>query len=746
MPRRFLCGFKRIFRPVLLCTILVSCSQAQVIEPFAYEEFEWLTNGPSTSFMDPANWDSNTVPDRPDPDPDDDGVAAVIRNGIAGGNQATINDGDVVSPDYLHVWTNSGDAGALNILGGELNVQVEMRVETEVDGCCWLPDDRDTATVVNQSGGAVTVGTNFHLGRDNHVPAKGIYNMSGGTLDIGGAYYSGDAAAGEDAENASGIMNISGGTMTVHSDWSGTDANGEIVENEVSTSSIRAQFNLSGNGTAIFANPDATVQVGQGNAGDGRVHIQDNGSLTVNGTMSIGQQQSNGDLNKSEVIIESGTATLANVQVGGWGADGLEPELGRSLAYFNLSGGTATATGMQIGAHYNTHGELNVSGGSLQVTGATSLGTDPNGVEGSVGVGNISGGTFQTGSMELGVLGEGTVNQTGGTLTVDTTITLGAGNQGVYNLSGGVLDMSGGDIGLGESDGAFNFDGGTLLDAGNVDIDLVNNGGTLAPGSDDAGGTTNVSGDYLIVNADAALNIELGGSADGEFDKLVVGGSVLLDGSLNVSLMNGFSPASGSSFDILDFAVLDGVFSSVNLPTLAGGLSWDQSELLTTGVLSVVGEGGPLMGDFNEDGTLDAADIDALTAVVIAGSNDAAFDVNGDTVVDQLDRTVWVQDLSGTWFGDSNLDGEFNSSDLVQVFAAGEYEDATAGNSTWATGDWNGDGDFTSSDLVTAFGDGGFEQGPRTAIASVPEPSSALLAMCATTLLAMLYRRRLTKR
>jgi hypothetical protein len=53
--------------------------------------------------------------------------------------------------------------------------------------------------------------------------------------------------------------------------------------------------------------------------------------------------------------------------------------------------------------------------------------------------------------------------------------------------------------------------------------------------------------------------------------------------------------------------------------------------------------------------------------------------------------------------GDANLDGRFNSSDLVQVFAAGQYEDALAGNSTWSTGDWNGDGEFTTSDLVLAF-------------------------------------------
>ena len=53
--------------------------------------------------------------------------------------------------------------------------------------------------------------------------------------------------------------------------------------------------------------------------------------------------------------------------------------------------------------------------------------------------------------------------------------------------------------------------------------------------------------------------------------------------------------------------------------------------------------------------------------------------------------------------GDANLDGVFNSRDLVLVFQANEYEDDVDGNSSWSEGDWNGDGDFTSADLVEAF-------------------------------------------
>ncbi|MCA9217695.1 MAG: lamin tail domain-containing protein [Planctomycetales bacterium] len=53
--------------------------------------------------------------------------------------------------------------------------------------------------------------------------------------------------------------------------------------------------------------------------------------------------------------------------------------------------------------------------------------------------------------------------------------------------------------------------------------------------------------------------------------------------------------------------------------------------------------------------------------------------------------------------GDVNNDGVFDSSDLVAVFAAGEYEDGIAGNSSYETGDWNGDGDFDTRDFVFVF-------------------------------------------
>lgn len=132
--------------------------------------------------------------------------------------------------------------------------------------------------------------------------------------------------------------------------------------------------------------------------------------------------------------------------------------------------------------------------------------------------------------------------------------------------------------------------------------------------------------------------------------------------------------------------------------------------------------------DFNGDGAVDVADLNLLLTEVGSGENNAAFDVNGDGNVNVNDIVDYVENPAtlNTYIGDANLDGEFNSSDFVVLFSAGEYEDGVANNSTWSTGDFNGDGEFDSGDFVVAFSGGGYELGPRQA-AAVPEPSGLAL-------------------
>lgn len=113
-------------------------------------------------------------------------------------------------------------------------------------------------------------------------------------------------------------------------------------------------------------------------------------------------------------------------------------------------------------------------------------------------------------------------------------------------------------------------------------------------------------------------------------------------------------------------------------------------------------------GDLVADGELDARDLNAFCAALHDFPSDL-LDLNGDGTTDHEDWRRFLLDEMGVPFGDANLDGVFNSSDLILVFSSGEYQDSRSGNSTWSEGDWNCDGEFDSTDLIWAFQGGAYE-------------------------------------
>jgi hypothetical protein len=132
--------------------------------------------------------------------------------------------------------------------------------------------------------------------------------------------------------------------------------------------------------------------------------------------------------------------------------------------------------------------------------------------------------------------------------------------------------------------------------------------------------------------------------------------------------------------------------------------SWHSADP-TPGSFAV--DGGP-PGDFNDDGRIDGVDMELLAEALQQGSGDPAYDLTQDGVVNDQDRDVMVRQILGTNYGDANLDGIFDSSDLIQAFQFGQYEDGVVGNSTWASGDFNCDGEFDTGDLVLAFQGGAY--------------------------------------
>ena len=132
-------------------------------------------------------------------------------------------------------------------------------------------------------------------------------------------------------------------------------------------------------------------------------------------------------------------------------------------------------------------------------------------------------------------------------------------------------------------------------------------------------------------------------------------------------------------------------------------------------------------GDFNGDGVLNADDVDDLTQRSANVTHPEGYDLTGDGLVNSADVKEWIraEDIFYSWLGDANLDGEFNSIDVIDVLAELTYENGAP--AVWTSGDWNGDGFFTSDDTIEALADNGYEKGPRADVASIPEPSSLLL-------------------
>jgi hypothetical protein len=150
-----------------------------------------------------------------------------------------------------------------------------------------------------------------------------------------------------------------------------------------------------------------------------------------------------------------------------------------------------------------------------------------------------------------------------GSVTVEAG-TLQFDNPG-FTQSGGTLTLAGGAI---STTPALAVQGGTLSGTGTIGGGVNNSGGTLAPTGT---GTITISGVYTQGSA-ATLAIQLGGTGAGQFDVLAVGGAATLNGTLTVSLVNGFALANNQSFPVLTYASRSGDFAT-NTGLTQGGVT-----------------------------------------------------------------------------------------------------------------------------------------------------------------------------
>jgi hypothetical protein len=134
-------------------------------------------------------------------------------------------------------------------------------------------------------------------------------------------------------------------------------------------------------------------------------------------------------------------------------------------------------------------------------------------------------------------------------------------------------------------------------------------------------------------------------------------------------------------------------------------------------------------GDFDNNGAVNASDIDALFAH--RGTNDLWYDVSGDGNVSNTDVDTLLHAIIGTEYGDFNLDHKVDLTDYNTL--ASHY--GLTGTAGWAIGDLNGDKAVTFADYQILEMYFGFGTDDIASAPPIPEPATLALLTSGALLL-----------
>jgi fibronectin-binding autotransporter adhesin len=349
---------------------------------------------------------------------------------------------------------------------------------------------------------------------------------------------------------------------------------------------------------------------------------------TGNNLLTLTQSGATGTLNYAGNFLPGGTFNNRTLALDGTGTAIFSGVINNADATRNTTlakNGTGTWSLTNANLY---RGATNVNQGTLTVSGSGILGATTGGL-------NVSNTNTTAAGTDTVLNLSTTLDTTKGNLlgTIDTPLTGtntatinngGSGrnftiNQTAANSFAGVI-AGGGDFTLGSGSnttltltgtntytGNTSINGGTLAVDGSISTSLlttVNSGGTLG-GTGTVGATTVAAGGILAPgNSIGTLNfsdtLTLGGISNFEIDPLLgigvnadranVTNGISYGGILNVLYAGpNTNFASGMIFNLFDASSFADSFSAVNLPTLTGGLTW-QNDLATNGSLTVIPE------------------------------------------------------------------------------------------------------------------------------------------------------------
>ena len=505
------------------------------------------------------------------------GSASIANSGtasLAGANN--YSGGTTLSAGQLNI-NNGGDAthsaigtGPLTISGGTIdNTSSGDVTVSPAIGQNWNGDFTyaGSAHNLNLGNGAVTLGANRQV------------TVSANTLTVGGAI-----------GGSFGLTKNGNGTLTL----AGVNTySGKTIMN-AGTVSIGAE-------SGIGATPGSTVA---------DQLTLDGGALKTTGSISLNAKRgiTIGAVNGGTINVDSGTTLTYNYLLAGGAL---------------TKGGAGTLT-LAYGTSDHTYSGLVLNDGTLIMGKSSALGAGVVLINGGR-IGNNSVNTTRTptnavilnGDLAIGVAstdgafvftGPWTLTNSSHSITVDTanSVTISGaigengGSYGLTKAGSGLLILSGSNAYTGTttvnhgtlrvsgsiSTGPVTVNGGSLTGAGtNSGAVTVNSGGTLAPGTSTIGTLTLGSTLSLAGNANFRINKS---GATLTSDQVVGATSITAGGTLTViSNANSSAFVANNSFTLFNSGMGSSWFSSVSLPPLGTGLTWNTNGLATSGVLAV---------------------------------------------------------------------------------------------------------------------------------------------------------------
>lgn len=502
-------------------------------------------------------------------------------------------------------------------------------------------------------GGTVTVNDTFNIGDadfGSFVIARGVIDVqnelnnegelqTGGDLTLNTSNFD-DEVWNLGGDSRTGRVSVGGGNLTV---------NGQVAE-------FNGSMTINSNRTATFNNgltigPTGNLLL---NGATQQASLVSNhfSGITVNGTVVA-----NGDafidsrttfFNTAVVDIPDNTDTL---RLGSANGDAI-----------NFNGGTITGNGL-----LDASGQLFANSGSSTISVRE---FDWDGSNDSATTTIAPGGTLTIDVNSFADPHDTTIFVlNNGTLNVDANTTWQVA--GDFHITGGIVNAH--ELAL-QAGSTFEFSAGELtveplfllpgssqdwtggkLNVETISGSITNNGGTL--GTYESTSQTLVTGTYVQLG-DSVLEVEIAGPDPGigGHDRYNVQGNAALAGVLDVSLLDGYLPLAGQQFEVLTAATV------INNGLTLGGDAADIFDLIvnaTSVVLEALNQ--LLVGDYNEDGIVNAADYVVWRnhqGQEIALPNEDPAATPG--MVTLEDYNVWV-----TNFGETTTNGSAAGNTLV---------------------------------------------------------------------------------